>query len=532
MQPSDVWSPDTVFIETGLRDGRIGASLLEAGMPNYLGVSSSRAIIAGVQARQPKLARCVRTAPWRRTVEMNNAQVVILSGFTAFYLWRYRALRHADAVAWSADFNPITLFATIGWLVSAVLFRRFSRPVLVTCRTADGQSKQLFACRILRRRPHHLAARHYIPHAFGLSGLFKKFEELGVSYAVLRWFEGLPQEREGRDIDLMVGDEKFDAVLALLNSQPGIELADVYTPSGLPKSDYYGTPYYPTASARQLLARTCVHNNFCRVPSPLDHFHSLAYHVIYHHGPRSGIKSRLVSVRSESKPAHDYEGVLRVAAERLGIQVELTLEGIHEYLGSVGWAPKPDMLARMAAHYTRNPWLKTLASKLDAGVTDKSLTVFCIRQKAVELGFGEQIIETLNKSGFHIVATKRLSDEESHHTATHLRGGTWDKGVFPTSGGLPSVIVVAYDPQPIVPTRAQKKKDPNLVNARQLVKYEVRKRVNAQVPPHEAFSAIHSTDFGGEAWYCLELCMPERLNDIKARVADLRDAAAPLRRAA
>ena len=94
------------------------------------------------------------------------------------------------------------------------------------------------------------------------------------------------------------------------------------------------------------------------------------------------------------------------------------------------------------------------------------------------------------------------------------------------------MIVVAYDPQPIAPTRAQKKKDPNLVNARQLVKYEIRKLANAQVPPAEAFSAIHSTDFGGEAWYCLELCMPERLDEIKARVAQLRDAAAPVRRAA
>jgi hypothetical protein len=190
------------------------------------------------------------------------------------------------------------------------------------------------------------------------------------------------------------------------------------------------------------------------------------------------------------------------------------------------------MLARMAAHYTRNPWLKTLAGKLDAGVNDKSLTVFCIRQKAVDLGFSDRIKAMLAQSGFLILASKQLSDEESQHTATHLRGGTWDKGVFPTSGGPPRVIVVAYDPQPIAPTRAQKKKDPNLVNARQLVKYEVRKLTNAQVPPHEAFSALHSTDFGGEAWYCLELCMPERLEEIKARIAELQNPAVQTRRAA
>jgi hypothetical protein len=114
----------------------------------------------------------------------------------------------------------------------------------------------------------------------------------------------------------------------------------------------------------------------------------------------------------------------------------------------------------------------------------------------------------------------------------HLRGGTWDKGVFPTSGGPPSIIVVAYDPQPIKPTRAQQRKDPNIVNARQLVKYEVRKSINAQVPRDEEFSAIHSTDFGGEAWYCLELCMPERLDEIKAAITQRRMPSVLSRRAA
>ena len=290
--------------------------------PNYLGVSSNRAIVTDVQSRHPALARHVTTAPWRRCVEMNNAQVVILSGFTAFYLWRYRTLRHAESVAWSADFNPITLlrdarlarFGPVSSADSAV-------PSLVTCRTADGRSRTAV------RQPHpasegHITWRRGITFRtrWASAGLFKKFEQLGVPYAVLRWFEGLPHEREGRDIDFMVADEKFDAVLTLLNSQPGIELADVYTPSGLPKSDYYGTPYYPTASAQQILTRTRVHNNFCRVPSDVDHFHSLAYHVIYHHGPRSGLKSRNANVRSEAKPTHDYEGVLRDAAARLGHQ--------------------------------------------------------------------------------------------------------------------------------------------------------------------------------------------------------------------
>jgi hypothetical protein len=532
MQPSELWPSSTVFVETGIRNGELGASLLRAGLSNYLGVSSDRERVAKIQSQYPELARHVTHAPWRRCVEMNNAEVVVLSGFTVLYLWRYRALRHAESIAWSARLNVLTWFGMLGWLISALFFRRFSRPIRVTCRTTDGKTRRLFVSRVLRRKPHHLAARHYIPHCLGLAGIFKAFEQLGVPYAVLRWYEGLPHHREGRDIDLLVADEKLDAVRTLLTSQPGIELADIYTPSGLPKSDYFGTPYYPTENARQVLTRTRSHNAYCRIPDALDHFHMLVYHAIYHNGPRSGLPSRDRTIQPEAKPAHDYAGVLRGLARNLKIDIELTLEGLHEYLCKFGWAPRPDMLARMAAHYTRNPWLKNLSGELASEVNDHSLTVFCIRQKAVELGFGDQIIAMLERSGWKIVTTKKLTADESKHTATHLRGGTWDKGVFKTSGGPPSIIVVVYDSQPIKPTRAQRRKDPNIVNARQLIKYEIRKAINAQVPRDEEFSAIHSTDFGGEAWYCIELCMPERLNDIKAAVAQLRDPYNPSRRAA
>ncbi len=150
MQPSDIWSSGTVFIETGLRDGQIGTSLLQAGLPNYLGVSSDRGRIAKVRSQHPDLAGRVTHAPWRRCVEMNNAQVVILSGFTVLYLWRYRALRHAESVAWSADLNLINLLSMLGWLIFAAFFGRFSRPVLVTCQTADGKPRQLFVSRVLR----------------------------------------------------------------------------------------------------------------------------------------------------------------------------------------------------------------------------------------------------------------------------------------------------------------------------------------------------------------------------------------------
>src|SRR5215210_574778 len=109
MKPSEIWSSSTVFVETGIRDGRLGASLLQAGLSNYLGVSSDPVRLARIQSHYPKLAPHVTHAPWRRCVEMNNAEVLILSGFTVLYLWRYRAVRHVESVAWSADWNLLNL---------------------------------------------------------------------------------------------------------------------------------------------------------------------------------------------------------------------------------------------------------------------------------------------------------------------------------------------------------------------------------------------------------------------------------------
>lgn len=533
MRPVDMWKPETVFVETGLRDGVLASALAAQDLHNYLGLSSVPERVRQVQSQHPQLADRITEAPWRHTVAQNNAQVLILSGWTALYVWRYRAVRHAQFVGWNAGISPAALLATLGWLVY-LMFRRYDRPELVTCTAPDGRKRHLLVARVRKVRPRK-GARHFIPHALGISGLFREFEKAGVSYAVLRWFDKLPQVDPGEDLDVLVDDEALDRVLEILNAQPGIQPSDVYTPSGLPKSDYRNTPYYPPEMARRLLERTVWNKGICRVPSAIDHFHSLAYHAVYHKGKQSGVPSRNGVVQSIVKPDHDYPGILNDMARKLGATVEITLEGLHEYLSKVGWAPQPDMLTRLAANAPKNRWLQHLAAQLHPEAQDAGLAVFCIRQKVVERGFTDRIIAMLKEGGWQVLAEKRLTDEEINYTAKRTRGGNWGKGFWKTSSGPPAVIVVAYDQNPIKPTRSQLKKYPQVTNARLFIKERIRATVNAELPPEEECNALHSTDYGGEAWYFIDVYMPEQLQAIREQVACLsaaEQAPQTLRRAA
>jgi hypothetical protein len=132
-----------------------------------------------------------------------------------------------------------------------------------------------------------------------------------------------------------------------------------------------------------------------------------------------------------------------------------------------------------------------------------------------------------------ILAQKILNESEVAHVSKLTRGGNWEKGFYKTSAGPPSIVLVAYDPKPIKPTRAQSRKDPRVANARQFLKDDIRAAINAELPPNEECSALHSTDYGGEAWYFIDVYMPEQLESLRNRVAELSgQKSPPLRRAA
>lgn len=532
MRPRRLWQDDPKFIEIGVRDANLAVSLRAEGFEKYLGVSGDAGRIARLQAQYPDQANQLTSSKRRKLVLNNNADVLILSDRRMLNVWKYRSVRHAQWVAWPIGFNPLTLVALLGCLCNLIA-KRFSWPCIVTFRTPSGSTRRMFASRIMRRKCCRSKSLHLIPHSPGLSGMFREFDAHGVRYVVLRWFESLPEIEPEEDVDLLVDDRSLDTVISIFESLPGIQPCDLYSESGLARSAYCGTPYYPPHVARRILDGAVRHKDLCQVPNAWDYFHSLAYHAVYHKGTRSHLSRAGTGLPAKGTPEHDYAGVLRNMADQLGIDVEISLEGLDAHLQDSGWGPSPEMLARLAVACRKNKWLQLLAERLPPHLADQGLTVFVLREAAVQGGFQDQIVRMVQESGFEILATRALATDEMEYAAARTRGGNWEEdGPFDETGGLPAVTVVAYDRAPLPLTRRQRRRFSQRTNARIFVKEAIRDAIIAQLPPMQGFNALHSSDHAAEAWHLIEVLAPDLVETIRGRLAELREPATGLRRAA
>ncbi len=245
------------------------------------------------------------------------------------------------------------------------------------------------------------------------------------------------------------------------------------------------------------------------MPGAWEYFHSLAYHAVYHKGYDSHLPETASAEKREFKLKHDYSTVLAQQANELGIDVEISLEGLHAYLQQSGWAPPPHMLARLAAACPQSRWLAKLAGRLSAEMHDQGLAVFVLREEAIRRGFQDKMVDMIRKTGFEIWAVKKLSPEEIRYSAPRTRGGNWGPGPGDFVGGDPAVIVIAYDPHPIAPNWRQRRKFQHRTNARIFAKELIRDAVMEESVDAQGCNALHSSDHAAEAWHLIEVFAPE-----------------------
>lgn len=536
MHPWNLWPEDPIFIELGVRDADVALSLREDDYTKYLGVGGDAADVAKLQEEHPQLADKFTCSRRRKLALNNNADVLILRGAYARSLWKYDAVRHADWVVWPCSLGFASLIGLLGCLAHLVL-KRFSWPRFVTFRTPQGKSRRMFASRVRRPKNCRRNALHFIPHKLGLPGMFRAFDEHRVRYAVLRWFERLPEIEPDEDVDMLVADDSLPAVLEILHSEPGIQPADVYSESGLARSAYCGTPYYPPQVARRILDGAIRHNGVCSVPAPRDYFHSLAYHAVYHKGLKSNLSRGELKFADRAKSEHDFAGILNDMARRLWVDVEISLQGLHAYLQRTGWGPSPEMLDRLARAGKSNAWLQHLAANVAPHVHDQGLAVFVLREETVARGLTNRIVGMVRDCGFEVLATRMLALEEIEFAAARTRGGNWEAGKpYELTGGRPAACVVAYDRAPIRPSWRQRRRFPKRTNARIFAKEKIRDAIIAESPPGERFNALHSSDHAAEAWHLIEILAPELTDVIRDKLAEIQAGtnhmAAPARRAA
>jgi hypothetical protein len=524
METIDYWPLTTRIIEIGATDETVAHTLLDAGYSNYLAVVSNTKW-ASILRPRTNLEGRVAVAASSQVVSQNNAEVLILNGRFLFYLARFRSVRHSEFVAWRLRPTPVCVLA-LAVAVVQMLLGRFGWPRIIWWKMSELNRKPpreypswrgspLVVWRVRRPRPHG-GARRFIPHKLGVADFFRCLQQHDVQYAVLRWFELLPDVAAGEDLDVLVADRDLETVRSLLDSAPGIQAVDLYSVTGLPGADFQRMPYFPPHRAEELLSRTVVYRDHYRVPAPREHFLSLAYHALYH----KGINSSLPRDANDMSPVggcdHDYVTALSRLAVQAGFNTPIRLRELDGLLDSVGWRPPHDMLVRLSR---RNRWVRELLSKAESiAGSDDGLAVFLVREEALRRGGIKRATRLLEQRAFQVLVTHVFEPEQVPGIARTIRGGNWGRGPWQMSGGPPVAAIVVYDPAPIAPSRRQRRRFPFLANARLLCKEQLRECFNEGLPAEQHCNVIHSSDNGREALDYLRVTMPHRVDEILTQV--------------
>ncbi|MBL9163732.1 MAG: hypothetical protein JNL18_13455 [Planctomycetaceae bacterium] len=505
MSTDVLWSQDANVIEFEPRGGDLGEGLRSLGLTRYLAVTASARLAETLVAGGALPREQVSVSDDARRIRCNNADLLILNGWTGLKLAHWRCVRHAEWVAVPLRFNlPTLCVAAIGgcrWLSG-----NFARPRVLSL---PGSRGTLLCWRNRRRAV--TGARRFIPFQLGVQGFLAQLVGERRQHVILRWFESLPTVAPGEDLDLLIADDDLEAVEGLLASGPGLQAVDLYTTTGLPRTDFRSLPYYPPAIAQQLLNAAIEHRGLCRVPTPEHHFLSLAYHALYHKGFKSGLQTSGARHRAAARSDHDYADILRRLGAVVGYSGDVDLESLDAHLATKGWRPSHDMMVRLARH---NKWLRLRLANERHGEAAANLAVFLLRERGLDRGGVVRARRLLEHHGFQVTHAHQLDPTQATAAARAIRGGNWGAGPWPVSGGLPAAILIAHDANPMPPTRRQLKKYPFVVNARTLCKDVIRDEFNRDAPNDQRCNVIHSSDNGREAIEYIEAIYAERATEI------------------
>jgi hypothetical protein len=167
-----------------------------------------------------------------------------------------------------------------------------------------------------------------------------RLTDAGLRYAVLRWFETLPAVEPDNDIDLLVADEDLPYVESLMTPyrpfRPS-QKVDLYSVSGRGRTHFGGAPYLPAHLALRVLDNAVLLHGRYRVPSPVDHLDSLAFHAVHHKGHASGLPQRTTA--PSTAPDGRIGATIDRLARELSRDLELSVEGLDRYLDAEGLQP-------------------------------------------------------------------------------------------------------------------------------------------------------------------------------------------------
>ena len=359
-----------------------------------------------------------------------------------------------------------------------------------------------------------LRVRRFLHPRLSLEDFFKELKKREIEYVILRWFDEFPQIQDGEDIDILISNQDLYAIDDLFGFDPRQQAFDIYSVSGVSGTDYKQVPYYPPHLAQKILASRRWIKNLYAVPDPLHHFFSLAYHVVFHKGESSGIPNR--NYPEIVKSDHDYMKHLKVLAKSIGIQASFNdYISLFEFLEANAWTPEFDTMRILARE---DHWLQNVIPDPTDNVADGEIMVFVVREWAILHCQVETIISKLEESNLDVLALKILDRDEKERATRMIRGGKWDRGPHPVSGGPPCAMIVCYDYHPISPSREVTKIYPYIKNGHVLVKHKIRDYLNAEKLAFFHTNPIHSADDEYEAWLYIQHVLPSYVTKIRRMV--------------
>lgn len=141
-----------------------------------------------------------------------------------------------------------------------------------------------------------------------------------TNYVILRNFEGMPEEFDYRDVDMLADEEKLAYVInkdfLLTRGNARSFETSVGDKQVMFNPNYLGDHYYDIRWERDILKRRVFHPNGFYIPSKEDYFYTLLYHVVFH--KRKGM--------IPDKIPDKYKKVLNDLAKEL--EIDEAVEGI------------------------------------------------------------------------------------------------------------------------------------------------------------------------------------------------------------
>lgn len=410
----------------------------------------------------------------------------------------------------SAQYILIRLVPRLSWVVA---FPGFVRRLFIGLIKVEG----MIALQAGGVSERWLVVRHMLAQSLntrlslsvdvGVQGFLDHLKKEKIRYVILRFYEKLPDlYRDGGDLDVLVVDEDDAKVREFLQAHPGTIGIDVWTPS---RTSYNSITYYPPPLARRIIASAVDGPAGSLIPSLKESFLSLAYHALYHKGFFSGVPSRLHKENVNKNPENDYAEVLARMAKDLGIDIDITMESLDEYLAKEGWQPKLDTLAKIAP---RNAWVweRFFSSEPTKEI---GLGVFIIKQKAIRDGIADAMIRTIGEhDGFTIIRSKKFTEDEVGRVTEHLRGGVWNDISGSVHDFLPAIAVVVFD------ENLARSSKINMMHDNPDKRIKNLKNVLRSIHDSGSISLVHATDNTEEAWEYIKWCFLNEAEDIKNEV--------------